>query len=215
MDWWTYYQIKSLFEQDKKSFGFQCQLTDLETIWRKGEGKSISKIYKWLLKWETLDEQIKAQMIKWAININPDIEFEEWEYLWNKSLKISTSSIVQENCYKMLFRWHLTPKKLSMIYKGMSNRCWKCNLQVWTFYHQWWMWPQVKKYWRCIHNKIQKILKDRIPKRPELFLLGIGLRKIRKEDRTMLWYMLAAARIVLANFGNKVKYQINQNGWKR
>lgn len=39
-----------------------------------------------------------------------------------------------------------------------------------------------------------------ISKRPEVFLLGLGFRQINKTDRTLLWYMLAAARIVYAKY---------------
>lgn len=44
----------------------------------------------------------------------------------------------------------------------------------------------------------EKILKIKIPKRPELFLLGIDLRQIPGADRTLMWYMLAVARMVFA-----------------
>lgn len=93
------------------------------------------------------DERIKTQMIKWAINTNLEIELEEWEHLWKHSIRISACSAIQENCYKLKFRWHLTLKKPAKIYKTMSNRCWKCSQTEGSFYHQWWTCPQVKK-WR-------------------------------------------------------------------
>lgn len=50
-----------------------------------------------MLKMFTADEQVKEQMIKWAINVNADIEMEQWEHPWEKSLKISTCNNIKEN----------------------------------------------------------------------------------------------------------------------
>lgn len=45
---------------------------------------------------------------------------------------------------------------------------------------------------------MQKILKIKIAKRPEFYLLGIDKREVPTEDRTLTWYMLTAARITYA-----------------
>lgn len=169
-NWWTYYQYKNLFRQDENTYGFRRDLSELEQILIGENQKVISKLYKWLLRWETIEEQIKSQMIKWAINVNADIELENWEYWWKEALKISACSAIHKNCYKLIYRWHLTPKKLAKIYKRTSNRCWKCSHAEVSYYHQWWTCPKIRKYWRDIHREIQKILKRKIPLRPELFL---------------------------------------------
>lgn len=101
----------------------------------------------------------------------------------------------KKNATKLIFRWHLTLKKLAK-----CLRCWKCNQVEGSFYHQWWTCPRIKVYWRKIHKEIQRVLKEMIPLRPELFLLGIRLRKIKKEDRTAFWYMIAGARMLLAKY---------------
>lgn len=85
----------------------------------------------------TADEQGKEQMIKGALNINADIEMEQWEHLWKKSIKISTCTNIQENCYKLIYRWYMTPKKLENINKTSSNLCWKCKKMEGSLYHQW------------------------------------------------------------------------------
>lgn len=89
--------------------------------------KLISKIYKLLLKWYTADEYVKEFMIKWALNVNTEIEMEQWEHLWRKSIKITSCAMLQENSYKLLYRWYITPKKLAKMYIGISNVCWKCG----------------------------------------------------------------------------------------
>lgn len=59
-------------------------------------------------------------MIKSAININSEIEMEQWEHFWRKSIKISVCYTIQENCYKLLYRWYMTLKKLAKINKNLS-----------------------------------------------------------------------------------------------
>lgn len=89
--------------------------------------KIISKLYKLLLKWFTKNEAVKEQMIKWAININSEIEMDQWENLWRNSIRISMCTAIQENCYKVMYQWYMTPKKLAKIHENYSNRCWKCK----------------------------------------------------------------------------------------
>lgn len=104
-------------------YGFRDHLTELETILIGDPYKIISKTYNFLLKMYTADEQVKDQMIKWALNVNAAIEMDQWEHLWKKSIKISACTNIQENCYKLLYRWYMTPKKLSKIYRASSNLC--------------------------------------------------------------------------------------------
>lgn len=44
-------------------------------------------------------------MVKWVINFIKEVTISSWEYLWGKALK----KRLRENCFKMQYRWHLTP----------------------------------------------------------------------------------------------------------
>lgn len=79
--------------------------------------KLISKIYKILLENYTADKAVKEQMIKWAINISAEIQMDQWEFLWKRAIKISMSSTLQENFFKMIYHWYMTPKKIAKINK--------------------------------------------------------------------------------------------------
>lgn len=152
------------------------------------------------MKWNTSDEQVKEQMDKWAVNVNSEIMMDEWEYLWKISIRISTCTAIQKNSYKLIYRWYMTPKKLAKIYKKSSSNCWKCGRKEGSLFHMWWSCTKAKKYWSAIYCKMRKIMRIKFPKRPELFLLGIDLRQIRRQDRTLIWYMIVAARVVYASY---------------
>lgn len=59
----------------------------------------------------------------------------------------------------------------------------------------------VKKQRILVENKYIK--KNNIPKTPELFLLGVNMEKIDNRDRTAIWYMTTAARLVYAEYWKK------------
>ena len=62
---------------------------------------------------------------------------EEWENMWGNGLKFTLCTNLKENFYKMMYRWHMSPCKLSRIYKGVSGKRWKCEDQEGMFYHLW------------------------------------------------------------------------------
>lgn len=43
----------------------------------------------------------------------------------------------KENIYKMFQRWHMKPDKLTKMYPGVSNKCWKCKKHLANDYHIW------------------------------------------------------------------------------
>lgn len=51
-----------------------------------------------------------------------------------------------------------------------------------------------------IHRKMQKMLKLKLPKRPEFFLLEIDLGAFEKNDKVIIWYMIAVARILYVKY---------------
>lgn len=95
----------------------------------------------------------------------------------------------------------MTPEKIAnMTKKDSSNKCWKCQIEKGTLYHMWWLCQKAKEFWDEIYKELQKIFKGKILKSPELFLLGLNLEKIDKQDRTALRYLLTAARIQYARY---------------
>lgn len=67
----------------------------------------------------------------------------------------------------------------------------KKALLYWKKYKKY---KKVKKYWAEIHTEVQKILQYDYPMCPEIYVVGLRLNEINKDDRVLLLYMAAAAR---------------------
>uniref|UniRef100_G1KXY5 Reverse transcriptase zinc-binding domain-containing protein n=1 Tax=Anolis carolinensis TaxID=28377 RepID=G1KXY5_ANOCA len=201
LGWFQYRQLKEYYNKDK-ILGFE----EKESFWDKVmklEKKQISIIYTKLIEWETETVPIKESMIKWAQNLGKTIHLTEWEKAWNSRLKFTYATELKENWIKMFYRWYLTPPKLSNFNKKISNKCWKCNDQVGTFYHCWWTCKKAKNYWKKIHETIQKVLQINIELDPKHFLLGMINIEKDKDKEILFNYLIIAARIVYARYWKK------------
>lgn len=137
LNWFHQLQLTNRFKEDSIKYGFRSETSDLEKCLIEAPPKQISKIYKILLQWYTEDESTKEYMIKWAINFNTNIDWDTWEFLWTRLMKISPCVAIRENCFKMMTRWCITPQKLAKMNTSNSDKCWKCKDQQGSFYHMW------------------------------------------------------------------------------
>ena len=149
--WLDYHQLHGVFQKDKKT-GFVKETTRLETDLIKNNHKVIAKMYQLLLEWEVMEETVKSSMVKWAQDIGRPIMMREWEHLWRVSMNFTTSSNIKENMMKIQHRWYLTPSKLSKIYKGTTNVCWRCGGTNGDLFHMWWICQKIKTFWGFIES---------------------------------------------------------------
>uniref|UniRef100_A0A803TFM9 Reverse transcriptase zinc-binding domain-containing protein n=1 Tax=Anolis carolinensis TaxID=28377 RepID=A0A803TFM9_ANOCA len=199
MTWLQYYQFKT-----DKDLGFM----EKDNLWDKilfSERKTITKIYKVLLEWNTETELIKNSMSKWARCVGRPILLEEWESCWNRKLKYTYSYNLKENWMKMLYRWHFTPKKLGKINKTANTKCWKCGEEEGSFYHMWWNCQRAKEYWKKIHESAQLIVGVKFQKLPEIYLLNIFKLPPGSNEEKILTFLSTAARIVYARYWKQDK----------
>uniref|UniRef100_A0A803TW33 Reverse transcriptase domain-containing protein n=1 Tax=Anolis carolinensis TaxID=28377 RepID=A0A803TW33_ANOCA len=198
ISWFQYRQLRESFNKDRKQ-GFM----DKETFWDRimtSEKKVITKLYRQLLEWATEEETVKECMTKWAVNFGRTIRMEQWETMWNRKMKQMYSYDLKENLIKMFYRWYITPQKLGYYYKNMNTACWKCKQHEGTFFHMWWTCDKAKKYWKIIHESMQKFLKTNHQFKPEFFLLGITELKSTENEELLINYMTTAARIIYAKY---------------
>uniref|UniRef100_A0A8D0KLK4 Reverse transcriptase domain-containing protein n=1 Tax=Salvator merianae TaxID=96440 RepID=A0A8D0KLK4_SALMN len=197
VQWLMYTQLMDVFKEDKRRMNFELERQKWEEKLEKEERGIVGVLYDFLLKIELEQEQVKDCMIKWAQNFGYNISMDQWEKLWTKDMKSTVCNMLKENIHKMMYRWYLTPFRISKMYQGMSSKCWKCKKHEGTFYHMWWTCVKTKKFWVQIHIAMQKILKTNIPFRLELFLLGIVENNVEGVN-VLLQNMITAARIVYA-----------------
>uniref|UniRef100_A0A803SLF5 Reverse transcriptase domain-containing protein n=1 Tax=Anolis carolinensis TaxID=28377 RepID=A0A803SLF5_ANOCA len=196
LTWLNFRQLKAQYNRDKKE-GFMAKNSEWEKI-LESENKLITKIYKKLLEWSTEPELVKSCMTQWARDIGRPINFEEWEKIWKKNIKLTYATDLKENQYKMVYRWYITPKKLGLINKDINTKCWKCQDHEGNFYHMWWSCTKTKRYWIGIHKECEKIMKMKLKMSPELYLLGLTNRMLNKNEEKILNYLVIGARIVFA-----------------
>uniref|UniRef100_A0A670IVT3 Reverse transcriptase domain-containing protein n=1 Tax=Podarcis muralis TaxID=64176 RepID=A0A670IVT3_PODMU len=195
--WIQYHQIHSLWNEHKKA-GMTKNKSQFQLEIIEGKSKLLTKMYNQLLDWDTMDEEVKEVMIKWAIDIGHPIEYEKWKKLWTKDMKFSACVGLRENMEKMMYRWYITPTKLAKMYKTGDKICWRCKKKEGDFFHMWWSCDVVKKFWGSVYDELKKMLKYTFPKKPEAFLLGMVGSEISKEDQTLFQYATVAARLLLA-----------------
>uniref|UniRef100_A0A670HVE9 Reverse transcriptase domain-containing protein n=1 Tax=Podarcis muralis TaxID=64176 RepID=A0A670HVE9_PODMU len=195
--WLQYHQINALWTEDKK-LGMNEKKSKFQIEIIESKSKLLSKMYNILLERDTKDEVIKEVMVKWATDLGHNIEYEKWSKLWNEGIKFTASAAIRENLEKMIYRWYLTPEKLSRIYKTGDKACWRCKTKEGNFIHMWWTCEETKKFWNQIYDELKKIVRYTFPKKTEAFLLGMVGKEIREKDKTLFQYATAAARMLIA-----------------
>uniref|UniRef100_A0A670ZPK2 Reverse transcriptase zinc-binding domain-containing protein n=1 Tax=Pseudonaja textilis TaxID=8673 RepID=A0A670ZPK2_PSETE len=190
IDQWVYLQIQSRYKQDKKEFGINNKLQQLDKILLGSNKKNITKFYNYLLETELEEEIVKGNMIAWSKNVGRSITLAEWEKVWGRNNKITKSAAYKENLYKMFYRWHLPPSRLAKMHPNMSPHCWKCRKKEGTFFHMWWSCAETQKYWKKIKTWLEEITKEQIEYKPESFLLGIFDKQISKKTKYITIHIL-------------------------
>lgn len=198
--WYLFRQLRERWKADKNSIGFIGKITEWEEIMGKGKKKAIARFYKMILCWENEEEIIRSSMIRWAQNVGHNIEYKKWERIWNQGLRYTVNQELKENVYKMIYRWHLSPKKISLMYKTTDSFCWKCLNVTGSYYHMWWTCKMAKKYWLNVYEIITKELNIAISFLPETCLLGIMGSDVERQYGKLLFYLLTCARINYATY---------------
>lgn len=99
-------------------------------------------------------------MIRWAEDLKKDIQLETWGYFWKNMLKITACIKLRENSVKMIYRWYMTPVKISLMSRGKtSDLCWKCEKEKGTFFYLGWKCKRAKLFWNKIYKEILRFIK--------------------------------------------------------
>lgn len=119
---------------DKKTYGKEHSKTEYELQLCMNDIHIIAKIYQLLLKIEMEEEQVKECMIIRAKNFCHNKQMDQWKNMQLQELKFTLCYDLKKNFYKMRVSWQMKPEKLSIMCKGISNVCWKCEQHEEIFY---------------------------------------------------------------------------------
>lgn len=101
-----------------------------------------------------MTQQRKHCLIRWMQNFKETVTIQQWEKLWNKSIKFTANYNLRENWYKMLT---LMVQRVNnqKINKPYSHKYWKCLKTILPYL---WTCKKPQKYWKEIYHIIQRML---------------------------------------------------------
>ncbi|CAH2300975.1 Hypothetical predicted protein [Pelobates cultripes] len=99
---------------------------------------------------------------------------------------------------KLLYRWHLTPKKLSKMYKTTDNKYWRCRRTPGDTLHIWWMCRLIRPFWTKVDDIITNSTGRRAPRTVETYLLHIMPNSLPKPIRKLTFLIIIAATTLIA-----------------
>lgn len=74
--------------------------------------------------------------------------------------------------YNILHQLYLTPERLHSFKSDLSDKCFRCKIEVGSFLHCTWHCTKVRPFWKDICSTLTKVTGVSVPLDPELCLLG-------------------------------------------
>lgn len=151
--WFFNLQLQSLFQSSSIQNTLKKEKTAFELILEiQAINKGlISQIYSILH--DTEDIKDPPVINKWNGDCNSNITRAQWDFI-NTSFMVSTNLLTIKMSLKLLYRWYLTPSRVSHFCISTSNLCWKVCGATADDIHCWWKHNKLNAFWlgRCWRN---------------------------------------------------------------
>uniref|UniRef100_A0A8C5MEQ8 Reverse transcriptase domain-containing protein n=1 Tax=Leptobrachium leishanense TaxID=445787 RepID=A0A8C5MEQ8_9ANUR len=135
---------------------------------------------------------------KWEVDLCDPLPGDEWEDIWEQTSRSSICVTHQEQSYKTLLRWYVTPVSLYRMVVTSSDFCWRDCGEKGTYIHMWWDCPVVRRFWSLVHTEFQKIFHRQLPMDPWAFLLSRPLSVLSRPEQLLFNRLALAVRRALA-----------------
>lgn len=136
-------------------------------------------------------------MAKWIRDLEIEDSEETRTCICRATHGSSISSYIQEAGYKITSRWYRTPRVLSKIFPGTSDRCWRCGREEGTLLHIFWGCVKIRSFWRIVREVCQNITGMNISLSPAFFLLHVSSIPWMTYKNSALIHLVNAARVCI------------------
>uniref|UniRef100_A0A8C5MAY2 Reverse transcriptase domain-containing protein n=1 Tax=Leptobrachium leishanense TaxID=445787 RepID=A0A8C5MAY2_9ANUR len=157
----------------------------------------LSLCYKLLIK-PTPNWKNKFQL-NWERDLNVTISLNEWSRCFQGDKGKFKSATLNEARKKLLYRWYLTPDRLSHFSTTSSSTCWRCLKDRGSFIHVWWHCPSLNQLWSDIVIFVNKILGTNFTTDPIMLLLQIFPIDTSVAQRKLAAHILTSAYTLIAS----------------
>lgn len=184
-----------MISRNKTEFEYLVSQIMKDEIGLKG---LVSKIYK------IINFDGKPQMVmkmNWEKELNIKISDLDWNVNWKSRIMKTLSVRIKEHNYKVVWKWYLTPLRLSLMDNKISKKCWRCDMELGTYEHMWYKCDKVKKFWQQLEKMIFEMMGKIIILRSETILLLI-IKEIEptKYEKELIRIMIIMGRIIIARY---------------
>lgn len=101
---------------------------------------------------------------------------------WQEAINVVNSTFIcntlRETQYKILHRLHITPFILNKMDRHVSPLCNKCGRDVVMYYHYFWQYKLIKRFWGAVSKELSNVFHVKISCDPGLFLLGLHSKSV-------------------------------------
>uniref|UniRef100_A0A8C5PP48 Reverse transcriptase domain-containing protein n=1 Tax=Leptobrachium leishanense TaxID=445787 RepID=A0A8C5PP48_9ANUR len=137
--------------------------------------------------------------VMWERDLNTTISPEQWAESFRGDRGKFKSASLHEARKKLLYRWYLTPDKLSHFSTSGNSTCWRCSATRGSFVHMWWQCPPLQIFWQDIVVFLNKFLGTALSPDPQILLLQIFPKGMSTTQRKLVAHILTSAYTLIAS----------------